>query len=291
MATIGAAALGAVVPFIPVGPSAGATQQTMAVAEGISVGAPLGIAPGATSGGPAAFVNPIDGTGVGSENPGNVSEYPGASVPFGMVQFSPDTSPDRQVTTGSGYDYADSEISGFSLDPPLGGRLRDLWGHPHPSRHRRGARRSGRCRRALLPRAGAGLGGQLRSESGTRSPGAAGRSRPHRDHPNRPRGIYVSPPPHRCLRRTLSQALARMTSCSRSAIRPTALPPRTSACWGTMLEGSVTSGDFCGIPGNYTLYFSAQFSEKFAASGTWENGAVGHGSRVPARPRWTAEPG
>ncbi len=32
-----------------------------------------------------------------------------------MVQFSPDTSPDRQLTTGSGYDYNDSEISGFSL--------------------------------------------------------------------------------------------------------------------------------------------------------------------------------
>ncbi len=35
--------------------------------------------------------------------------------PLGMVQFSPDTSPHRQVTTGSGYDYADSAISGFSL--------------------------------------------------------------------------------------------------------------------------------------------------------------------------------
>ena len=36
-------------------------------------------------------------------------------MPLGMVQFSPDTSPDRQVTTGSGYDYADTAISGFSL--------------------------------------------------------------------------------------------------------------------------------------------------------------------------------
>ena len=60
-------------------------------------------------------MDPEAGTGVGSVAPGNVSEYPGASVPLGMVQFSPDTSPDRQVTTGSGYDYADSDISGFSL--------------------------------------------------------------------------------------------------------------------------------------------------------------------------------
>ena len=41
------------------------------------------------------------------------------------------------------------------------------------------------------------------------------------------------------------------------------------------LSGSVTSGDFCGIPGNYTLYFTAQFSQKFAAGGTWENDVVG----------------
>ena len=70
---------------------------------------------GSKTGRPAALVDPEVGTGVGPVTPGNVSEYPGASAPLGMVQFSPDTSPDRQVTTGSGYDYADSEISGFSL--------------------------------------------------------------------------------------------------------------------------------------------------------------------------------
>jgi putative alpha-1,2-mannosidase len=39
-----------------------------------------------------------------------------------MVQFSPDTSPDRGITTGSGYDYGDSRISGFSLTHPSGDR-------------------------------------------------------------------------------------------------------------------------------------------------------------------------
>ena len=39
------------------------------------------------------------------------------------------------------------------------------------------------------------------------------------------------------------------------------------------LVGSVTSGDFCGIPGNYTLYFAAQFSRTFAPSGTWDRAA------------------
>ena len=80
-----------------------------------AAGSPLAVRPGADTGGPAALVDPEVGTGVGPVAPGSVSTYPGASTPLGMVQFSPDTSPDRQVTTGSGYDYADSQISGFSL--------------------------------------------------------------------------------------------------------------------------------------------------------------------------------
>jgi predicted alpha-1,2-mannosidase len=41
------------------------------------------------------------------------------------------------------------------------------------------------------------------------------------------------------------------------------------------LVGSVTSGNFCGIPGDYTLHFAALFSEPFVSSGTWQNGSVG----------------
>lgn len=78
-------------------------------------GSPITVPLGPSSGGPAALVDPEAGTGIGTAEPANVSEFPGASVPLGMVQFSPDTSPDRQVTTGSGYDYADRDISGFSL--------------------------------------------------------------------------------------------------------------------------------------------------------------------------------
>ena len=96
--------------------SAGAAQRSaLNLVHGIAAISPLGVAPGAPTGGPATLVDPFDGTGIGPTNPGNVSEYPGASVPLGMVQFSPDTSPDREVTTGSGYDYADTDISGFSL--------------------------------------------------------------------------------------------------------------------------------------------------------------------------------
>ena len=43
-----------------------------------------------------------------------MSEFPGADTPFGMVQWSPDTTPDA-VQSGGGYDDADHQINGFSL--------------------------------------------------------------------------------------------------------------------------------------------------------------------------------
>ncbi|WP_328549630.1 MULTISPECIES: GH92 family glycosyl hydrolase [unclassified Streptomyces] len=49
------------------------------------------------------LVNPF----IGTENEGNT--YPGAAVPFGMVQFSPDTG------HNTGYDYSQNNIRGFSL--------------------------------------------------------------------------------------------------------------------------------------------------------------------------------
>ncbi|WP_405693894.1 GH92 family glycosyl hydrolase [Streptomyces coelicoflavus] len=49
------------------------------------------------------LVNPF----IGTENEGNT--YPGAAVPFGMVQFSPDTG------HNTGYDHSDTHIRGFSL--------------------------------------------------------------------------------------------------------------------------------------------------------------------------------
>ncbi|MFD5139406.1 GH92 family glycosyl hydrolase [Streptomyces sp. NPDC058378] len=48
------------------------------------------------------LVNPF----IGTENEGNT--YPGAAVPFGMVQFSPDTG------HNTGYDYSETHIRGFS---------------------------------------------------------------------------------------------------------------------------------------------------------------------------------
>jgi len=58
--------------------------------------------------GPAASVTPFIGTGEGPG--GGVNLFPGAAVPFGMVQLSPDTE-----NHGYGYHYAQTDIQGFSM--------------------------------------------------------------------------------------------------------------------------------------------------------------------------------
>lgn len=56
---------------------------------------------------PADYVNPMIGTG------GHGHTFPGATVPFGMVQLSPDTRKDSWDGC-SGYHYSDKTIMGFS---------------------------------------------------------------------------------------------------------------------------------------------------------------------------------
>ena len=63
------------------------------------------------------YVDPFIGTGVGGQSWGiNASAgdtFPGATLPFGMAQFSPDTV--GGATRDGGYGYSDSLIRGFSL--------------------------------------------------------------------------------------------------------------------------------------------------------------------------------
>lgn len=61
----------------------------------------------------ARYVNPFIGTGAVAQSlSGN--NYPGATVPFGMVQLSPDTREAPDWAQASGYDYNDHTIFGFS---------------------------------------------------------------------------------------------------------------------------------------------------------------------------------
>jgi predicted alpha-1,2-mannosidase len=60
-----------------------------------------------------SYVNPFIGTGAvkGSLSGNN---YPGATVPFGMIQLSPDTRDEPEWDAASGYDHNDHFIAGFS---------------------------------------------------------------------------------------------------------------------------------------------------------------------------------
>ncbi|MFJ4830654.1 GH92 family glycosyl hydrolase [Streptomyces sp. NPDC088747] len=84
------------------------TRQLRLLAAGAVTVSALFAAPAAQAAEPRAgrltdLVNPF----IGTENEGNT--YPGAAVPFGMVQFSPDTG------HNTGYDHSQNHVRGFSL--------------------------------------------------------------------------------------------------------------------------------------------------------------------------------
>jgi putative alpha-1,2-mannosidase len=67
----------------------------------------------------AQYVNPFVGTKPGGPDFGTGggagNTFPGADVPFGMVQWSPDTNRDQP----GGYYYDDNQIRGFSVSRTL----------------------------------------------------------------------------------------------------------------------------------------------------------------------------
>ena len=78
--------------------AAGLATAVPAVAQ-----APAAAAPSAVAGDLTSLVNPF----IGSQNDGNT--FPGAAVPFGMVQLSPDTG------HNVGYRYDQDRVRGFSM--------------------------------------------------------------------------------------------------------------------------------------------------------------------------------
>ncbi len=223
------------------------------------------------SGDPAALVNSFIGTAHG----GNV--FPGATVPFGMVQFSPEATPvrspsgkDRPIAAPGGYEYRATALRGFSLTNVEG------WG----------------C---------AGASGDIPfmpiAEAVTQSPSldfrhnyAAGFS--HADEKASPGNYRVA---------LASGVSVELTASTRTgaavfqfpAGKPAAVLVRTSDSEvgstaahtaidskQKMVTGSVTSGNFCGYIDTedrrpyYTLYFAASFDAPFAATGAWHDGTV-----------------
>ncbi len=213
---------------------------------------------------PASLVNPLIGTS------GSVDTFPGPDMPFGMLQWGPDTTPDRAL--GGGYEYKDDKISGFSLTHLSGPGCAAGGDVP------------------ILPVTGP-LTGNLSDTS-------AGFS-----HANEKTGIgYYGV--------TDSSGInTQLTATTRAGLGTFTFPGSTDSSLllklsggatqvdGTRAQvvndhevvGAVQSGHFCGANNTYTLHFDIKFNHPFTTSGTWVDGTIDSdaGKLKLGRPRQT----
>jgi predicted alpha-1,2-mannosidase len=219
--------------------------------------------PGSADADPAALVHPLDGTATGPVSPGTVGEFPGADVPFGMLQWSPDTSPNA-VQAGGGYAYDDNAINGFSLTHLSGTGCPSYQDVP------------------ILPVEGA-----------VTAPATTVAHFSHEEEQAAP-GRY-----HVVLggqgRAPIPVSLAVTT---RSGISSFTFPAGTESnvlfkvadssnpvtassvhlVGHDEVEGQVSSGQFCGTGTSYTLHFVALFDRPFSSAGTWTAAGVSPGT-------------
>jgi predicted alpha-1,2-mannosidase len=209
---------------------------------------------------PSHLVDPIDGTGTGSVNPGTIGEFPGADVPFGMIQWSPDTTPDL-AQSGGLYSYADSRISGFSLTHLSGSGCAAYGDVP------------------ILPTVGPiAASPETASDTFTH---AAEHAAPGRY------SVMLGP----------SKISTELTVTTRTGLSRFTFPrthqanvllkvagsanPVSGADFRVVgrdeVSGQVTSGQFCGTGTNYTLYFVARFNRPFSEAGGWDSSGISPG--------------
>ncbi len=192
---------------------------------------------------PAALVNPL----LGTSNGGNT--FPGAVVPFGMVQWSPDT-PSRPA--GGNYSYSDSTITGFSLN------------------HLSGPGCNATADVPILPTVGAVNG--TATSSFTHSAESAGAGTYAVTLGN---GVKTE------LTTTARTGMARFTfpatGQANLLFKLGAAGTRTDAqsftrVSDTEIRGWITSGHFCADSPTYTLHFDMLFDRPMTSSGTFSGG-------------------
>jgi predicted alpha-1,2-mannosidase len=188
---------------------------------------------------PATLVNPYIGTS------NEADDFPGADVPFGMVQWSPDT-PSRP--SGGGYEYNDSSITGFSLTHIAGpgcGAAGDV---------------------PVLPTVGAVNNSATDTFSHANESASAGSYKVALDN-------QVTTE----LTTTTRSGMARFTFPSTTQAnlifkltgsQNGASNTQFNVVSNTEVSGQVTSGKFCGASNTYTVYFDMVFDRAFASSAT-----------------------
>ena len=228
-----------------------------------------GSAGGATSGqpnqlvtNPAGLVDPMDGTGTGPVSPGAIGEFPGADLPFGMIQWSPDTVPNA-AAAGGGYSYADSHINGFSLTHLSGTGCAVYQDVP------------------ILPTVGPlGTDPMATTESFSHSTERAAPGR----YAVRLGSHGVSAALSVTTRTGISQFVFPATTQANVLLKvgdsanPVSRSEVRIAADGEV-SGQVTSGQFCQTGTDYTVYFDARFSRPFSSAGTWDGHSVRPGTR------------
>lgn len=240
---------------------AGAVTAAVALAPAVQA-AELPAAAPQTVADPAALVDPFAGTGSGGGVVGQVDTFPGADVPFGMLQWSPDT---PSKPPGGGYDIGDTSITGFSLTHLSGPGCAVAGDFP------------------VLPFTGA-----LPAD-----PSAATVPFDHTSESAHPGSYAVTAGGVRT-----ELAVTRRTGLARFSYPPTdqaRLLVKTAAsqnggsgaAFHTVgdreITGSVTSGHFCGQSDTYTVHFAARFDRPFTTSGSWAQGGwVGFDTRTAA---------
>ena len=189
---------------------------------------------------PAAVVNPF----IGTASDGN--DFPGAVAPFGMLQWSPDT---VSRPEGGGYAYGDSAISGFSLTHLSGPGCRAAGDIP------------------VLPTVGAVDVSATDSFSHAAESASAGYYQVALDN-----GVKVQ------LTATTRTGLARFSfPATRQAnlvlglagSQRSDLETSFTVVSPTEVQGSASSGNFCGSGSRYTVYFDLQFSQPFTRSASY----------------------
>lgn len=188
---------------------------------------------------PATVVNPFIGTS------NQADDFPGADVPFGMVQWSPDT-PSRP--SGGGYEYNDSSITGFSLTHIAGpgcGAAGDI---------------------PVLPTVGAVNTGATDAFSHANESASAGSYK-----------VALNNQVTTELTTTTRSGMARFTFPSSSqanlifkltSSQNGASSTQFTKVSNTEVSGQVTSGHFCGAGNTYSVYFDMVFDQPFASQGS-----------------------
>jgi predicted alpha-1,2-mannosidase len=215
---------------------------------------------------PVLVTNPVDhvdtliGTGTGGEVVGEINNFPGASVPFGMVQYSPDT-----VDTYAGYNYQRERSTGFSMThasvgcaafgdisvlpttTPIGS---EPWDAVEEIAHDRNEVGVPGYYTVRFPRTG--VSAELSATTRT------GVGRFHYPHNGRPALFHVR-----------SGGSLAGNSAANIQIGED----------NTTITGSATSGGFCSKNNVYTVYFAMKFSRPFTSYGTWDGDSVNAGAR------------